>query len=311
MIVAIMLVVIGFITYYLIPWSFYEQQQILMFMLLNLLLILIIVGLTFICVLLFKFVEAIILWIVMHTCCWRDRRLYTIVVKNMDGHRARNSKTSVMFTLSISFLIFAASSFTLISTLISKTYESLLGADIMAQGVADSGNYLNEIPIAEFLDNQKVADGNPVLDYAFVSYNLEDIIVGDMSFNFAGMAGYSSYGTKVHAVPENYLNVTDIEFYVPTSTQGGFSDTNKTLDGEKVDAVGLLYSSENEDYYPSYPSDDQDYYNITVYSYNGYPYKPTGPTWTLNAIFPSGMRNALNCDRAGQLINFNIGGVLI
>ena len=153
MIVAIMLVVIGFITYYLIPWSFYEQQQILMFMLLNLLLILIIVGLTFICVLLFKFVESIILWIVMHTCCWRDRRLYTIVVKNMDGHRARNSKTSVMFTLSISFLIFAASSFTLISTLISKTYESLLGADIMAQGVADSGNYLNEIPIAEFLDN--------------------------------------------------------------------------------------------------------------------------------------------------------------
>jgi hypothetical protein len=58
-----------------------------------------------------------------------------------------------MFTLSISFLIFAASSFTLISTLISKTYESLLGADIMAQGVADSGNYLNEIPIAEFLEN--------------------------------------------------------------------------------------------------------------------------------------------------------------
>ena len=135
-------------------------------------------------------------------------------------------------------------------------------------------------------------------------------MVGDLSFNFLGMAGYASFDTKVHAVPENYLNVTDIEFYVPTSTQSGFSETNKTLDGEKVDAVGLLYSSENEDFYPSYPSDDQDYYNITVYSSNGYPYKPTGPTWTLNAIFPSGMRNALNCDRAGQLINFNMGGVL-
>ena len=41
---------------------------------------------------------------------------------------------------------------------------------------------------------------------------------GDQSFNFAGIAGYASYGTKVHAVPENYLSVTDIEFYVPTST---------------------------------------------------------------------------------------------
>ena len=50
--------------------------------------------------------------------------------------------------------------------------------------------------------------------------------------------------------------MTDVEFYVPTSVQTGFSETNKTLDGEKVDAVGLLYSNEKEDYYPTYPSDD-------------------------------------------------------
>ena len=51
--VSIMLVVIGFTTYYVIPYSFYEQEMILMFMLLNVLLIIIIIGLTFICVLLF------------------------------------------------------------------------------------------------------------------------------------------------------------------------------------------------------------------------------------------------------------------
>ena len=122
--------------------------------------------------------------------------------------------------------------------------------------MSSSGNFLNEIPISEFLDNQKNTDGNPVLDYAFVSWNVADFIVSGSGLNFAGMAGYASYGGTGHAVPENFLNVTDVEFYVPTSVQTGFSETNKTLDGEKVDAVGLLYSSEQEDYYPTYPSDN-------------------------------------------------------
>jgi hypothetical protein len=42
----------------------------------------------------------------------------------------RNSKTSILFTLSISFLIFSASSFNLIATLIEKTVLALLGADL-------------------------------------------------------------------------------------------------------------------------------------------------------------------------------------
>ena len=76
MIVSVMLVVIGFTTYYLIPYSFYEQDTIMMFLLLNMLLLMIIVGLTFICVLLFRYLESLILWTTIHTCCRRDKRVY-------------------------------------------------------------------------------------------------------------------------------------------------------------------------------------------------------------------------------------------
>ena len=151
-IVAIMLVLIGFSTYYVIPMAFIKQEQILLFVLLNLLLILIIIGLTFICVLLFRYLESAILWILLHTCCYRDKRVYTVIVKNMEGHRNRNSKTSIMFTLSISFLIFAASSFTLISTLIEKTALSLIGADLCATTHFGT-SMLDEIPMQEFLEN--------------------------------------------------------------------------------------------------------------------------------------------------------------
>ena len=81
----------------------------------------------------------------------------------MQGHRKRNSKTSILFTLALSFLIFSASSFNLIATLIEKTVLSLLGADLY--GLAVNG-YKTEIPIANFLNEQK--ERGLVVDYSFV-----------------------------------------------------------------------------------------------------------------------------------------------
>jgi hypothetical protein len=69
-------------------------------------------------VLIFEFIEKGILALLMVTCCRKDRKLKSVISKNLDGHRKRNSKTSIMFTLALSFLIFAASSFTLLAGLI-------------------------------------------------------------------------------------------------------------------------------------------------------------------------------------------------
>lgn len=74
----------------------------------------------------------------------------------MEAHRQRNSKTSIMFTLAISYLIFSASSFLVLSSIITDTVQALIGADIR---VESSNSYLNEVPIAEFLDSQKTTAG--------------------------------------------------------------------------------------------------------------------------------------------------------
>ena len=89
-------------------------------MLLNLVLILVIIGLTFICILLFEYLERLMLWLAINSCCRCDKRLHHVITKNMEAHKPRNSKTSLMFTLAISFLIFSASSFHLISTMVKK-----------------------------------------------------------------------------------------------------------------------------------------------------------------------------------------------
>jgi hypothetical protein len=81
-------------------------------------------------VLIFEYLEKGILWILMATCCRRDRRLQPVISKNLDGHRKRNSKTSIMFTLAISFLIFSASSFSLLSGVIEGEIITLFGSDL-------------------------------------------------------------------------------------------------------------------------------------------------------------------------------------
>ena len=165
MIVSIMLIVVGFSCYYLVPYALFKQYYTLMFMLLNMVLILVIIGMTFICVLIFEYLEQLMLWISINTCCRRDKRLKYVIEKNMEAHRPRNSKTSLMFTLAISFLIYSASSFALISSLVVKTSEQIIGSDLLAS----AQHWLNEIPIAEFLDTQMTGDDPAIVDYAFTT----------------------------------------------------------------------------------------------------------------------------------------------
>ena len=145
------LIIVGFTSYYLVPLSLFKNKLTLFFLLMDLILVMVILGLTFISMLIFEYLERFLLWIGMNTCCRCDRVLHHIVSKNMDSHRRRNSNTSIMFTLAIGFLIFSASSFMLLSTLITKTFESVIGADIKVSNYGGI-KLINEVPIANFLD---------------------------------------------------------------------------------------------------------------------------------------------------------------
>ena len=102
---------IGVLTYYGVPLSFLNGNLFVGFVILSLILVMVILGLTFMCTLIFNYVESFILWILINTCCRKDRRIHSIITKQMDAHQIRNIKTSIMMTLSVAFLFFAASSF--------------------------------------------------------------------------------------------------------------------------------------------------------------------------------------------------------
>jgi hypothetical protein len=115
------MVLMGFMTYYLVPLTYINEKMKWFLLCFDSILMMIILGLTFMSLLLFEHLEKLLLKLLMWTCARKDRKLHGVIIKNLDGHRAANIKSSIMFTMTISFLIYAASSFKLLSGMIKGT----------------------------------------------------------------------------------------------------------------------------------------------------------------------------------------------
>lgn len=110
LIIAVMLVFMGVLTYYVAPMSFLYKNYSLFFFILNLVLILMILGLAFVSILLLPYCET--MFVKLFTLIYRkDKNLEKVIMKNLEGHEKRNTKTAIMFTIALSFLIFAGSTF--------------------------------------------------------------------------------------------------------------------------------------------------------------------------------------------------------
>lgn len=139
---SIMLVVLGVMTYYVAPSAFLFGNFELFFFILNMVLLLMIIGLTFISVLVLPGMQSSLIDVILFFAV-QDRKLRSLIYKNIESHEKRNTKTAVMFAICLSFLIFAGSTFMLIGTLITNTIENQVGSDLY--GIDFSGaSYLDE-----------------------------------------------------------------------------------------------------------------------------------------------------------------------
>ena len=88
---AIMLIVLGVATYYVAPAAFIYGNFELFFMILNSILLLMILGLTFISILVLPLLQSamlstmLLLNRVLCRCC-KDRKLKVVILKNMESH---------------------------------------------------------------------------------------------------------------------------------------------------------------------------------------------------------------------------------
>lgn len=109
-VIGVTLVVMGVLTYYIAPMSFLLKNYQLFFFILNLVLIFMILGISFVSMLLLPFFQEgfLRLFVLIYR---KDKKLYPLTKKNLLGHSSRNTKTAMMFTIALAFLIFAGSTF--------------------------------------------------------------------------------------------------------------------------------------------------------------------------------------------------------
>ena len=123
----------------------------------------------------------------------------------------------------------------------------MVGADIFVQGFV--GNvYLHEIPLANYLDEQKALD-NAVIDYSFFGFDIHHLcefrqctFLGQKSSTSTKSS--SNFFIQINSVDDNFLETNDQRFYKPTEIKNSTSYTSEEGYWNKPDAVKALYAYE-------------------------------------------------------------------
>jgi ABC-type antimicrobial peptide transport system permease subunit len=290
LIAALMMVIAGFMTYYIVPLAFQLGKLEIFLYLLNIILIVMILGLTFLANLLQKDLEN---WIA-RGIVWvsvRDRPLMDIVCKNLQGHQRRNWKTALMFCIALSFVIFSGVMFTLQGKVLKNTLMMTFGSDLWVRGPDDQKGGLKEFEIRNWIDNiYSIENPDKIESYTFMSFplgNMEDID----STQISPLSGFPSVSTTIIAVEENYLETVFQEFYIPIEFDD--YDYPKLENGEK-DMVAGLYSYDGLTSY----NGKLDYYDILNGDKSRIDEREsiTSELWPITMIVPSGIKEYLSID---------------
>jgi ABC-type antimicrobial peptide transport system permease subunit len=235
---SIMMVLVGFVVYYVIPYSFLAGNLPLFLGILNTILLGMVLGAAMIATIVQPRLERAVLWAML----WgRDRPLGDLVRKGLSGHRTRNRKTALMFTTSLAFIIFAGAMFTLQAASINNNVELLLGSDV----VVISYRYehaLDEQAMRAFLDAELDAAGHRrVRDYAFVTFPLR-INRRVSAAQIGNLAHFPNVRVLLFGVERSYLNAVYEQFFMPTEVADGIDYAPLRESRGKPDIVRSLYA---------------------------------------------------------------------
>jgi len=235
---ALFMILAGFVTYYLVPYAFtFRDFQLFLAILLAVLLGML-VGLCILSLAVQPYGERFMVWAML----WGPhKKLRPIVRKNLSGHRSRNRKTAIMFTICIAFIVFAGVMFSLQAVTISDNVKVFFGADLLVTA-PDLTEALREDEMSAFLDNEiarrKSGENSVVVDYAFVTFPMAMMeLVSNV--DVANLPEFPEFSTRLFGLQENYASVVYNEFFVPSEADS--SASVPSVNG-KDDIIRLMWT---------------------------------------------------------------------
>ena len=171
---SLILIILGFITYYLAPLSFLMLDYSMFLFILNSILIMMIIGMILLIQIIVPYFQNLILNILMFIFK-KDRNLKFVIAKNLNGHFRRNQKSSIMFMIALSFVIFAGCTILLICNFVISASKNVFGSDIWVANFNDNDT-LDEKELIRYLTDFNQKFPKTIKNFTFISMALHDII---------------------------------------------------------------------------------------------------------------------------------------
>ena len=229
--IAILLSLGGLCTFIVLPQAFLSSNLSIFLGLLSAVLIAMLLGLMLVALTVQGQVEAGVLSVL--TFAWtdklrlpqslalvlRDRRLHTLAAKHLAGHRQRNRQTAGMVAITVAFLIFASSLFTIQGESIITNVKMVLGGDVVAL-IPDwlLGRELPQEAMTEYLTRSQAAS-DIIQGYTFVSLPLNNIPYVRTT-RLANLVGLPRSTTRLYGVQRNLLDVAFAQYAYVTEARG-------------------------------------------------------------------------------------------
>jgi ABC-type antimicrobial peptide transport system permease subunit len=241
-VLAVLMIVMGFVVYYLMPYSFIFNDIPLFLFLLTIILLGMLLGLSLVAQVLQPSFERVMSWLYM----WggERRRLRPLVLKGLHAHRRRNRKTAVMFTTALAFIIFVGTSFSLQEHSIADNIELGVGAQIAVLSLSDRFP-VNKDAMAEYLEYEIARRRRGDADAFVLGYSYQTFELARYPFisrtELSNLAGYPTLRCRIVGIEEHFVDQSYAEFFRPSEVASGVT-FNTTRNGQP-DIVQGLYTN--------------------------------------------------------------------
>jgi len=240
LIAAISLVICGFLAYYVVPLSIYYQNFEAFNFVMNIIFLAMVFGLILLSTFIVPYIEKAVLWITF-LIFWKDRNLHSVVSTNLKGHKRRNVKTSLMYSVALSFLIMTGCSLAQQKELFSSITKLLLAADIVAMFPPGLNGGLEEPQLRNYLQEIQSTKGL-VEKFTFISKSFNDaVFIRGRTSLLGPLGGFPLLPVFTYGVEQNYLQTIDTEYYYPVEFDKSIDI--RALPNGKKDAVDAIYST--------------------------------------------------------------------
>ncbi|ELP85040.1 hypothetical protein EIN_079820 [Entamoeba invadens IP1] len=227
--ISIIMIIASFITYYLVPLSFLNTNFTLLFTCFLIVLLAFLAGLCLLSQIFQPWMQTIIRYIIITPF---QSALLSIVGKNLDSHSARNTKTTLILTITISFVLFAGAAFSLSQTTLTNVIRQQLGADVQVKNTVGT---LDKDLLESYLSSS-----SHVESYSFMTSDFATTANKKAKTYLSNLAMYPNEKLSFIAVDANFSKTVFTDLLVPVQT-------DNTIQYEKADkyddVIKSLYDS--------------------------------------------------------------------